>query len=888
MSAQTGTRVTVLLVALLAWGSVASAAGEKPKRAMLLPFVDCGKWGAIDRTGAFVVKPEYAEREDAVLTGKVAALRKARGEPAVAAKAEGPFRFERDEKYGYRDADGKVVIAPIYEDVEAFHEGRAAVLLHSEWTGGTEHSPYGRDIMWDGISEEWGYIDESGKLITSARFDEAGDFCEGLARVSGDGGYGFIGRDGKFVVRPQFREASDFSRGVALVRLPDRWGYIDRAGKVIVKPRFDTTLEFADGMARVELKGKWGYVDASGRVAIAARFTQAKNFSDGLAEVYDGRGTLVIDRTGKPIGAALDRLTTPFSEGLAAVENDECLTGYIDRAGRIAIRPRFTSAGSFSEGLAAVEVEGRERLIDTAGRVLAEFDHILPFGPNGLAAVCRNGKWGYIDRTGKLRIPLLFDDARDFAEDLAPVAVGKKSGYIDARGAFVIGPVFDEAEGFSDGLAAVSVAGKWGFVDRTGKLVVAPRYESAGAFRDGLAPVRSNGKWGFIDRTGKLAIALRFDYAHAFENDLARVALRDEDAEDPVIDVDGDSVPDDARWGAVDRGGRMVVPARYAEFGMFSDGVAIVLRDFKWGVVDRHGKEVVPPKFAGVRGDFSEGLLGVRDGDSYKWGFIDTTGKVVIAQRFEGAYHFRNGIAPVRVGGKNALIDRTGRFVFGPGSLLVEPFVGDRAAASRDDALTWGYIDRAGKFVIPPQFEFTGAFAEGVAIGQMPTQWGFIDRTGRSVIRPRYDKVWDFSQGMAAFRKNGKWGFIDRTGTPVIAARFDFAETFSDGLAAVSVEGKMGYVNARGEMVIRPRFDQAGDFREGWAAVSVQVPGNDDEDPEEKFGLIDKTGAFIVPPTFDDLEVIDGELAIFWTDFDGDENWGYIDRAGRIVWQSKP
>src|SRR5687768_7621289 len=45
-----------------------------------------------------------------------------------------------------------------------------------------------------------------------------------------------------------------------------------------------------------------------------------------------------------------------------------------------------------------------------------------------------NGKYGYIDSEGKLVVQPQFDNAAEFADGLAPVAVGKSWGYIDRKG----------------------------------------------------------------------------------------------------------------------------------------------------------------------------------------------------------------------------------------------------------------------------------------------------------------------------------------------------------------------------------------------------------------------------------------------------------------------
>src|SRR3990170_1437960 len=69
-------------------------------------------------------------------------------------------------------------------------------------------------------------------------------------------------------------------------------------------------------------------------------------------------------------------------------------------------------------------------------------------------------------------------------------------------------------------------------------------------------------------------------------------------------------------------------------------------------------------------------------------------------------------------------------------------------------------------------------------------KWGFIDKTGKYVINPQFDYVFSFSEGLARVRLGGKWGFIDKTGKYVINPQFDGADSFSEGLARVMLGGK--------------------------------------------------------------------------------------------------
>jgi len=173
-------------------------------------------------------------------------------------------------------------------------------------------------------------------------------------------------------------------------------------------------------------KAKWGFIDKTGNEVIPYRFVQARSFSEGMAPVKDQTGWLFVDETGTTVPG---------------------LTGFED-------------AKNFSEGLAPVQVDGKWRFITPKGtqRFPQEFYWASSFSEH-LAAVQQeeNGKYGFIDRSGNYIIKPTLSEAKPFAGGLAAVFVNKRWGYLTKSGEIKIPAIYPLfADDFVGGLAAVS------------------------------------------------------------------------------------------------------------------------------------------------------------------------------------------------------------------------------------------------------------------------------------------------------------------------------------------------------------------------------------------------------------------------------------------------
>ena len=340
-----------------------------------------------------------------------------------------------------------------------------------------------------GFDDKWGYINTDGKIVVPLKYEEAKDFSNGRALVTINNKNGFIDTKGKLIVPLKWNYASSFSEGLAIVGNFDFYCAIDTTGKIVVPLKFKHLYDFHEGIASFEdTKENWGFIDKTGKPIIDLVDKYAcygcGEFSEGLMLMQkkhpnSKRGFLSKDGT-EAINFIYDE-ASPFSEGLACVAINKKY-GFINKEGKVVIPLEYDLAYPFRNGLATVKlqesygVNERYGIIDKNGNIVAplRYKFIYRFS-EGVAGFTRDGKNGFINESGKEIIPPKYDEAHAAKNGLIAVSLGGSWGYIDLEGNTRIPFNYEKAEDFVGGLAEVVYAGNARIIDKSGKQWTAPK-----------------------------------------------------------------------------------------------------------------------------------------------------------------------------------------------------------------------------------------------------------------------------------------------------------------------------------------------------------------------------------------------------------------------------
>lgn len=754
--------------------------------------------------------------------------------------------------WGYKSADGSIVIDYQYHDAGKFSEGFARV-MNSE--------------------NKWGYIDKWGNIVLPYQWNFACAFFDGMAKVEDEHDQRFlINKEGTIIKEmcsscKQWLPMSQFHQGLTICTDCEKKEVLasyDKGCQLLKKGLYSEALSAFQSYKSVcpqkRQKSLSGYMGQCyfGMKDYTQAFICLENadsdnayslYYQGLC-YYKGLGThrdCVKAMNFFRLSASMGHSKTEyFLEDLELTEEVDAngKWGYTNEDGEVVIPYRWKDADSFFEDLAFVQ----------------DF----------------NDLYGFIDKTGQLVIPCQWKDTDAFSEGLAYVQdTSGKYGFIDKSGCVVIPCKWKDAHSFEKGLAKVQDdEDKWYYIDKKGKTV----WEDVGPLKDGLARARDpQGKYGYIDKDRNVFIPCQWKMAYDFNEGLAAVM----DSWD--------------EYGYIDKTGKEVTPCRWKSAPLiFTNGLAHVMdNQEKWHIINKRGTDV----WSNV-GPLCEGLIRVRDSNG-KFGYIDSNGEIVFPCEWVWAGDFYGGFAIVETEalGRHC-IDKSGKILWEGVS-----FLSNGMYRVHDSQGMYGFLDERKTLVIPCQWKYAHTFSNGLAAVMDSTgKYGIIDKTGKVVIPCKYkeisadfhhslarvldfdnecsyintsgDTVWTnvgpLSEGMRYVRNSeGLYGYMNDFDSIVISCQWNDAKDFENGLAAVmDSDKKWHYIDKSGTIVLHAM----GSFSEGLQCVCNM---------DGKYGFIDQSQKIAIPCTLNDSGTFLYGMAI--VNINGERVC--IDKNGKIVWK---
>jgi len=192
----------------------------------------------------------------------------------------GIARIITNEKWGFINVEGDVVINPDYEYCTSFEDNIARIEKN--------------DLV--------GYIDSKGKILITPQYIKGSNFFENYAIVQLENSdrITFIDKTGKPMTDLNIHSATSFSNGIAGVMINEKWGFIDKNFNLFIRPQYDDIESLQNNFVIVKSKDKWGLINRKGDIVVDYKYDRFE-FKGKLAFVTENNLEAYIDTTGKYI-----------------------------------------------------------------------------------------------------------------------------------------------------------------------------------------------------------------------------------------------------------------------------------------------------------------------------------------------------------------------------------------------------------------------------------------------------------------------------------------------------------------------------------------------------------------------------------------------------------
>jgi hypothetical protein len=231
------------------------------------------KWGYINKKGIIVIKPQY-----------VVANNFSDGLAFVISKGK------HKSQAMFIDRNGKIKINMAGKKYTNYFD-----------------SDFSEGLLPIEINNKCGFINKKGQMVIKPKYDRAQSFSEGLAAVFTNGRWGFIDKNENMIIRPEFADANSFSEGLAIVYLDD---YVSQLGEL--KYRLNEGLGFKafkmNPIGVIDKKGNVLFEMSESRLNYNVRFSNGLCcLNSSIYNMHDknyketGVKIEYIDKQGKPI-----------------------------------------------------------------------------------------------------------------------------------------------------------------------------------------------------------------------------------------------------------------------------------------------------------------------------------------------------------------------------------------------------------------------------------------------------------------------------------------------------------------------------------------------------------------------------------------------------------
>ena len=339
---------------------------------------------------------------------------------------EDVLRVQKDGKYGIISIDGKEILATEYDDIQTLKGVQNSIVIKKD--------------------EQYGLINKSGTKIIDVSYksieniDE--DYKHGYIVTSNEGKQGIITYTGTKSLECNYEKIiKSYNENYYGILEGGKQKLINASGETVLENGFDTIEQINSNGIVFKKDGKYGFMDLEGNIKIPAEHDELKEISLGyLRTKKDNKYGVIALEDGQ------EKLANTYSDlyyvekAAIYVAEDENFTSYVmDSEFNIKITG-ILSEFNVESGYMKIRINDEYKYYNFK---FEEKDIKEILSENTLFVSKKDGKYGYVDKEGKVVVDYIYDEALE--QNKYGFAAVKKNdlwGSIDREGKTIIKPIY--------------------------------------------------------------------------------------------------------------------------------------------------------------------------------------------------------------------------------------------------------------------------------------------------------------------------------------------------------------------------------------------------------------------------------------------------------------
>ena len=494
-------------------------------------------------------------------------------------------------KRGLIASDGDFIVQPEYKNI-IIENGKVKGKKFREWLAFDNSNrllatyaydeiiPKGEEIYKVTVGEAQALIHQSDSLLTSfSNFEIQKQFEEWIL-IEQNGKSGILHFDGNMFLEPKY-DSIRFVKHVFIVKYKRDgkrgWSLVNKLGNVITDQVYDEIDWLGDSYYKAKRDNYWGVINSLGKEIIFCKYDSIVQYTEGklLVKFLGEDGILNLDGNWEIL---------PQNKDIEIVDPIR----YLIRSPYGSYVAYYPETKDFSaeyflykhgERYLEKTLDNKFGLLDEEGKrvIHPEFDEISALQEDSIYYAKSEKGYSFISKSGQIMNANddRFEAINDMTEEFIGVKIDGRWGFVNINGKLRISNQYENIGPYNEGLAPIKILGRWGYINKREDLIVQPRYDTVYHFQGGICEVVRKGKYGLINAKGQITLECEYDSLYRLK-------------------TGGFITVKENKKGLVSDEGRLLILPRFDDIVDLDNGFVIASRKGMYGLMSNDGVSIIP------------------------------------------------------------------------------------------------------------------------------------------------------------------------------------------------------------------------------------------------------------------------------------------------------